>query len=164
MFAKGLIQGPTPYGFEIKDSSAQGGDSFLTEKTEDIESKASNEESRTKSSTDDVLFAREVRHKDDEFLAHILAAHENPDTKEEPKTDEENKERKGKRYWKKAEENVDIELKNEAERKVSKILEMVSSEIDLKETQRYLRSIPIIKMIYKVMQYLEMSFRIAVIP
>ena len=28
-FSTRLIQGPTPFGFETKDSSAQGGDSFL---------------------------------------------------------------------------------------------------------------------------------------
>ena len=31
-FSTSLIQGPTPFGFETKDSSVQGGDFFLTEK------------------------------------------------------------------------------------------------------------------------------------
>ncbi|KAF3529934.1 hypothetical protein DY000_02042718 [Brassica cretica] len=115
-FSTRLIQGPTPFGFETKDSSAQGGDSFLTEKTEEIESKASNEETRTELSKDELLFAKEERHKDGDLLAYVLAAPEKLDT-EEPKAYEED--------WKKAgtEENVDMERGNEAEGKVSKILE-----------------------------------------
>ncbi|KAJ4901952.1 Retrovirus-related Pol polyprotein from transposon TNT 1-94 [Raphanus sativus] len=58
-FAASLIQGPTPYGFETKDSSAQGGDSFSTANTVKIEYKACSEESRTKSSRDTFLFAKE---------------------------------------------------------------------------------------------------------
>ena len=46
-FSTSLIHEPTPFGFQTKNSSAQGGDSFLTEKTEEIESKVSNEESQT---------------------------------------------------------------------------------------------------------------------
>ncbi|KAG2276051.1 hypothetical protein Bca52824_058606 [Brassica carinata] len=107
-FSTSLIQGPTPFGFETKDSSAQGGDSFLTEKKEEIESKESNEESRTESSTNDPLFAKEARHKDGDLLAQVLAAPEKLDTKEEPKAYEED--------WKKVgtEENVDMELKEDA--------------------------------------------------
>ncbi|KAJ4885668.1 Retrovirus-related Pol polyprotein from transposon TNT 1-94 [Raphanus sativus] len=112
-FATSLIQGPTPYGFETKYASAQGGDYFLTEKTAEIKSKASSEESRTESSRDDVLFAKEVRHKDGDLLAHVLAAPEELNT---TKAYEE--------VWKKAgkEEDVDIQLKNEVVRKVSHIL------------------------------------------
>ena len=100
-FAKVLIQGPTPYGFETKDSSAQGGDSFLTEKSEEIESKASSEESqKTESSTDDVLFGKEVRHKDGDLLAHVLTAPKELSTKEESKDYEEDWKKAGKgRTW-----------------------------------------------------------------
>ncbi|KAG2306430.1 hypothetical protein Bca52824_026178 [Brassica carinata] len=115
-FSTSLIQGPTPFGYQTKDSSAQGGDSFLTVKTEEIESKTSSEESQTtESSRDDFLFAREVKHKDGDRLAHDLAAPEKLDAEKESKDYEEN--------WDKAGENVDMELGNETEGKVSKILE-----------------------------------------
>ncbi|KAF8081786.1 hypothetical protein N665_0867s0008 [Sinapis alba] len=47
-FSENLIQGSTPYGFEIRDSLAQGGDSSLIGKSEEIESKENNEKSGIK--------------------------------------------------------------------------------------------------------------------
>ena len=116
-FAKVLIQGPTLYGFETKDSSAQGGDSFLTEKSEEIESKVSSEESqKTESSTDDVLSGKEVRHKDGDLLAHVLTAPKELSTKEESKDYEEDWKKAGKREY------VNTRLGNGVVRKVSHIL------------------------------------------
>ena len=80
-FTTSLIRGPTPHGFQTRDSSAQGGDSFLTE---EIESKGSNKESQTtESSRDDFLFEKKARHMDGDLLAHVLAAPEKLNMKEE---------------------------------------------------------------------------------
>ncbi|KAF3565405.1 hypothetical protein DY000_02014122 [Brassica cretica] len=99
------------------DSSAQGGDSFLTEKSEEIESKVSSEESqKTESSTDDVLFGKEVRHKDGDLLAHVLTAPKELSTKEESKDYEEDWKKAGKREY------VNTRLGNGVVRKVSHIL------------------------------------------
>ncbi|XP_013639648.1 PREDICTED: uncharacterized protein LOC106344899 [Brassica oleracea var. oleracea] len=44
-FSRNLIQGPTPYGYKWKGSVAQGGDSSMTGKSGENESKVSSEES-----------------------------------------------------------------------------------------------------------------------
>jgi len=44
-FTRNLIQGPTPYGYKWKGSVAQGGDSSMTGKSGENESKVSSEES-----------------------------------------------------------------------------------------------------------------------
>ncbi|XP_024013949.1 uncharacterized protein LOC112088032 [Eutrema salsugineum] len=64
-FSENLIQGATPYGFETRDSSAQGGDSSSSEKSESyevIESKESKEESEIESTLDDIFESKKRMH------------------------------------------------------------------------------------------------------